>query len=89
MEEEQVKKLPVYQCHKQVRALKIKKMEPTEHGEIITPADPNLDPFFVNSAYIKKHVPQAGGYFVLYADGYESFSPAKAFEEGYSLIKEG
>lgn len=33
-----------------------------------------------------KHKPVAGGYFVVYEDGYESFSPAKAFEEGYTRI---
>jgi len=27
-----------------------------------------------------------GGYYVLYPDGYESWSPAKAFEEGYVPI---
>jgi hypothetical protein len=89
MKEENVEKLPLYQCHKKVRALKIKKMEPTDYGEIITPKNHNYDPFFVSSAYVKKHAPQAGGYFVLYDDGYEAFSPAKAFEEGYSLIEEG
>jgi hypothetical protein len=31
-----------------------------------------------------KHKPQVGGYFVQYRDGYKSFSPAAAFEEGYS-----
>ena len=33
-----------------------------------------------------KHDPQAGGYYVVYADGYQSFSPAQAFEEGYTRI---
>lgn len=28
-----------------------------------------------------------GGYYVLYKDGYESWSPADAFEEGYTRIK--
>jgi hypothetical protein len=31
-----------------------------------------------------KHAPQVGGYYVRYPDGYESWSPAKAFEEGYT-----
>jgi hypothetical protein len=35
---------------------------------------------------MKKHRPQVGGYYVLYEDGYHSFSPAPAFESGYSLI---
>jgi hypothetical protein len=29
---------------------------------------------------------EAGGYFVVYEDGYESFSPAKAFEEVHIRI---
>ncbi|MFA4826592.1 MAG: hypothetical protein WC593_15695 [Methanoregula sp.] len=27
-----------------------------------------------------------GGYYVLYVDGFESWSPAKAFKEGYTRI---
>ena len=30
--------------------------------------------------------PRVGGYYVVYADGYKSFSPATAFEEGYTKI---
>ena len=29
---------------------------------------------------------EAGGYYVRYPDGYESWSPAEAFEEGYTLV---
>jgi hypothetical protein len=32
--------------------------------------------------------PQVGDYLVEYDDGYVSWSPAKAFEDGYSRIKE-
>ena len=35
---------------------------------------------------VEKHNPEAGGYYVVYEDGYKSFSPAKAFEEGYTRI---
>lgn len=35
---------------------------------------------------IGKHGPQVGGYYVVYADGYISYSPAAAFEDGYRLI---
>ncbi len=31
--------------------------------------------------------PQVGGYCVQYEGGYTSWSPAKEFEEGYTLIK--
>jgi hypothetical protein len=34
-----------------------------------------------------KHNPERGGYLVQYEDGYSSYSPAKAFEEGYHLIE--
>jgi hypothetical protein len=33
-----------------------------------------------------KHSPEAGGYYVQYKDGYTSFSPAEAFEEGYTRL---
>lgn len=62
-----------------------------QHGEqrqfVITPEDSRFAPFKVSGDYQQKHAPQAGGYFVVYKDGYKSFSPAKAFEEGYELIK--
>lgn len=45
------------------------------------------DAFPVSAAYIGKHNPRPGGYYVRYLDGYESFSPAGAFEAGYSLIE--
>ncbi len=76
------KEMPVYQSHKRVWALKIKEV----NGNTITPADAGYAPFEVDEAYTEKHNPQAGGYFVQYEDGYKSFSPAKAFEDGYPPI---
>lgn len=55
-------------------------------GAIITPADHAFGNFGVTKSYIDKHDPQPGGYFVQYEDGYMSYSPAKAFEEGYTRI---
>lgn len=40
----------------------------------------------VSIDYFKKHSPKSGGYYVLYEDGYESFSPADAFEKGYEKL---
>ena len=37
--------------------------------------------------YLAKHQPQVGGYYVRYQDGYESWSPAEAFEGGYTRVK--
>ncbi|HLG97188.1 MAG TPA: hypothetical protein VKX49_12825 [Bryobacteraceae bacterium] len=56
-------------------------------GALIVPEDPQIFPFRVTGKYYRKHQPQPGGYFVVYEDGYESFSPAKAFEEGYTRIE--
>ena len=54
---------------------------------MITPEDPGYAPFSIDAAYLRKHNPQAGGYYVVYADGYKSFSPAEAFEDGYTRIE--
>jgi hypothetical protein len=78
--------LPLYQCHKKVRAIKIKRIEFTNYNQRLIPEDSSYAPIYVSSFYMQKHSPEVGGYFVLYEDGYQSFSPAKAFEEGYSLL---
>jgi len=86
--------MPQYECHKKVWALKIKKIEPVPAKEnheasgdiIITPEEEGYAPFIVPYSYVSKHSPEKGGYFVVYEDGYKSFSPAKAFENGYTKI---
>ena len=75
-------KLPRYKCHKEVSALKIGRID----GNTIWPEDGAYDPFNVSAEYLTKHNPQPGGYWVQYDDTYESFSPAKAFEDGYTRI---
>jgi hypothetical protein len=55
-------------------------------GATITPAEEGYLPFFVDGEFLAKHKPEVGGYFVQYADGYKSFSPAAAFEEGDTRI---
>lgn len=79
--------MPRYQCHKKVWALKISGIKPMESGgaylvfENTTYADRYVFP-----EWVQKHNPQGGGYFVVYDGGYESYSPADAFESGYSPI---
>jgi len=58
----------------------------TDGGRIIVPADKGYGPFRVDHGYVRKHKPEAGGYYVVYKDGYKSFSPAQAFEDGYTKI---
>ncbi len=82
------RELPKYQSHKIVHALKIKKLEkPPPSGDcIFLPEEEGYDWKFLSAEYMKKHKPQVGGYYVVYDDGYQSWSPAKAFEEGYTKI---
>ncbi len=90
--------MPKYKCYKEVHALKIKAIEPdidiakreqreTDGGATIRPEEEGFDLFKVSREYLKKHDPQVGGYYVVYKDGYKSFSPAEAFEEGYTKIE--
>ena len=78
--------MPRYKSHKTVWALKIAGIGATaEDGTTtIIPADDGYAPFTVDAAYMQKHEPQVGGYYVVYKDGYRSFSPSDAFEEGYT-----
>lgn len=88
--------MPRYRCHKEVWALKIAEVQdPTapadcesDGSRIIVPVDKRYAPFLVGHDYVRKHKPEAGGYYVVYDDGYASYSPAKAFEKGYRLIVE-
>lgn len=84
-------KMPKYKSHKTVRALKIESISTsmTEVGATITPANAKFAPFKVSGGYFEKHKPEVGGYFIQYADGYQSYSPAKAFEDGYVLDSNG
>ena len=89
--------MPRYKCHKEVWALKIKSIaydsakaeienRETDGSAIITPEEEGYAPFKVSHDYVRKHNPQAGGYYVVYKDGYKSFSPAEAFENGYTRV---
>lgn len=87
------REMPRYRCHKEVWALKIKDItDPTEPGNesdgsrVLHFADGDYAPLRVPHDYVHKHKPQAGGYYVVYVDGYKSWSPAEAFESGYSRI---
>ena len=55
-------------------------------GAMITPEEEGYAAFPVSRRYMLKHTPKVGGYYVVYADGYKSWSPAQAFEEGYTRV---
>lgn len=81
--------MPRYRSHKEVWALKIREVihnSVLDGSSLIVPADEGYAEFRVDAAYVNKHNPQAGGYYVVYEDGYQSFSPAEPFESGYTRI---
>ena len=88
-EVEQVE-MPKYVCHKEVRAFKIGDIQTGGMGmfSLVPAVAPGgIAPVGVDSDYIDRHIPQVGGYYVKYEDGYDSYSPAEAFESGYTLME--
>lgn len=81
--------LPRYRCHKEVRALKIKqlKYDDSSGNYWFLPAEQGFALVELDIEFMRRHTPEAGGYYVIYADGSWSYSPAKAFEEGYTRIE--
>lgn len=88
------KGMPRYKSHKQVWALKIESVDYHHKGHdcesdgtaLMVFTDKDYPSLMMDRAYCNKHRPEKGGYYVLYQDGYTSFSPAEAFESGYTKI---
>lgn len=78
--------LPKYKSHKVVEAFKIESIEP--EGDVFKLTGEGCA-ILVSRKYEKKHKPKVGGYFVKYEDGYLSWSPAEAFEKGYTRVDRG
>lgn len=79
--------MPRYRCHKEVWALKIAGISLSQNaaGDVeLGFEDAGYAPRLMPRAWLDKHNPEVGGYLVVYKDGYASFSPAQAFEEGYT-----
>lgn len=74
-----------FKCHKVVQAARIKSIETFEQSTVIHFFDPK-DDMVVSPDWLAKVKPQPGGYVVNYEDGYTSYSPRKAFEDGYTEI---
>lgn len=87
--------MPKYQCHKKVWALKIASVvrdadiaegRETDGSAMLSFEEEDYGDRRVGADYVHKHDPMPGGYFVVYEDGYESWSPGEDFERGYALI---
>jgi hypothetical protein len=84
--------MPRYKCHKEVHALKI-------NAVIENDKDDSLELHFADEGYAPIRVihfietqkfldldDNDLGYLVVYPDGYRSWSPTEAFEEGYTRL---
>lgn len=77
-----------YRSHKQVLAIKLRSISFNHGFASCFPHEKSLAPFVLGEDITKK-IPLDGadpGYIVIYDDGYTSWSPTKAFEEGYSEV---
>lgn len=82
--------LDTYVCHKRVQAGKILFMaQDTVNDRLMLHIGSMANILPVPLEYLHRHKPEIGGYYVRYADGYASYSPAAPFEQGYTLVKEG
>lgn len=81
--------MPKYRSHKEVWALKVGEgLKVNPDGSVtLQIIDPGYAPVTVAKEVVSRYMPMPGDYYVVYADGYQSISPAKAFEEGYTLVK--
>jgi len=91
-----VSQLPLYKCHKIVRAAKIVGIEPCDNelrtGLLLEiPGQTEKERVVVDTTWKTRNPACAvGGYFVEYQEGdkYTSYSPAGPFEGGYTLAAE-
>src|SRR5882672_10013005 len=85
--------LPQWKSHKIVRAASIRAVYLADHEAgwtVYLDGGPPPDGFpsiYVKPAVFARGLPTPGDYFVVYDDEYESWSPKKAFEEGYSQVQ--
>lgn len=81
--------MPRYKSHKEVWALKISAVEIHEdRAATIAPADDGYAPFTTPAGWGDRFHGNEDdlGYYVVYKDGYTSWSPTEAFKDGYSRI---
>jgi hypothetical protein len=71
--------MPRYKSHKQVWALEIGAVD----GRKLTFVEKGYEAIEVEQELFARYIPVHGDFLVVYADGYKSFSPRKAFLEGY------
>lgn len=83
--------MPRYRCHKEVYALKIQSIKTHHDGSATIQPEKPYQAFVVDKDWMSRFKGNNDdfGYFVLYMDGYQSWSPTKTFEGGYELVSSG
>lgn len=84
------RELPLYISHKKVRALEIKSVADdadVADSRKVHFTDARYAAASVPEIVFLRYTPSPGDFYVVYEDGYVSFSPAKAFTEGYKLAE--
>lgn len=89
-EQEAMMELPKYQCHKRVWALKISGIEfHKDKSATVAVKDEGYAPFKTRPEWYDRF--KGGeddlGYYVVYEEGYSSWSPTAVFESGYTQVK--
>lgn len=81
--------MPKYKCNKLVHALKIAEARVNDDETVtITPDDDGFAAFTTDKDFSSRFNGNENdfGYFIVYDDGYKSWSPSAAFESGYSRL---
>lgn len=82
--------MPKYQSHKKVWALKIAAIEIHEDkSATIAPKDHGYAIFKAPAGWADRFegTEDDPGYYVVYKDGFKSWSPTTAFEDGYTRVE--
>lgn len=83
------REMPRYKCHKEVWALKIAAIKVhADKSATIAPADDGYEPFTTPAGWAERFKGDENdpGMYVVYSDGFKSWSPTRAFDEGYSRL---
>jgi hypothetical protein len=80
-----------FRCHKIVAAGEIRGLINGDNGKVealmVQTADGTNSEVCPGDGFFARKTPALGDYYVVYDDGYASWSPASAFEDGYTKIE--
>ena len=79
--------MPRYRSHKIVQAATICAYNSNPPSVDVLVGD-LVEQIAVPGDFFARGIPAIGGYLVIYPDGYMSWSPKQAFEDGYTAVTE-